>query len=277
MPKINIEPSFPKVKQIKILGIVFLMLTAVLGIYYNLIVLFSSALWPNIGLGVSLTALGLIFGLVGFLNEDWRRWMGYFATMALIGAVAARPMVTSIVTTDLGTVGIAVFWAFSFFLFYEFLDAYQRFTDIARMAVERGLPTVNINQVIGNFRSRGVLFAVIFMVAAFLLLSFVTVGLGAAIGVGLSLENYDVFGQAMTIVVVFTLWAIANVFLFMYLERKTDVEQVAYSREQIRAMVKEGAAPPPPTGPTGPTFRPPPPPPLPTGPRGPAPGIAPRR
>jgi len=56
----------------------------------------------------------------------------------------------------------------------------------------------------------------------------------------------------MAIVVVFTLWAVANVFLFMYLEKKTEVEQVAYSREQIRAMVSHGAAPPPPAGPTGP-------------------------
>jgi len=51
------------------------------------------------------------------------------------------------------------------------LDAYQRFTDIARMAVERGLPTVNIDQVISNFRSRGFAFAGLFLVITGLLLS----------------------------------------------------------------------------------------------------------
>jgi len=274
IPRIDIEPSFPKVKQIKLLGIVFLMLAGILGLYYNLILLIGSASLLNLGLGAGLTALGIVFGLIAFMNEDWRRWMGYFSTMALVGAVASRPMLTSVVTTAPSDVFIAAFWAFSFFLFYEFLDAYQRFTDIARMAVERGLPTVNINQVIGNFRSRGTLFAVVFMVVAGVLLSVGTVLLGGAIGISTSLENNDVFGQAMAIVVVFTLWAVLNVFLFMYLERKTEVEQVAYSREQIRAMVKEGGAPPPPAGPSGPAFPPPPPPPLPSGPRGPTPGVA---
>jgi hypothetical protein len=281
IPRIDIEPSFPKVKQIKLLGILFLMATGGLGIYFNLVALFSSASLLNIILCGSLTGVGILFGLIAFMNEDWRRWMGYFSTMALIGAVASRPIVTPIDTTVPVAVVSAALWALCFFLYYEFLDAYQRFTDIARMAVERGLPTVNINQVIGNFRSRGIVFALGFMGIAWGLLSPGTALLGGAIGIGNSLENYEVFGQAMTIVVVFTLWAVLNVFLFMYLERKVDVEQVAYSREQIRAMVTSGAAPPPPTGPAGPSFPPPPPPPpprpLPSGPRGPTPGIAQRR
>jgi len=273
VPRIDIEPSFPKVKQIKIFGLIFLFLTALYGIYFNLIVNFGSASILNLALCGAFTGAGILFGLIAFFNEDWRRWMGYFSTMALVGAVAARPIVTSITTTGLQEVFIAAIWAFALFMFYELLDAYQRFTDIARMAVERGLPTVNIDQVISNFRSRSFAFAGLFLFITGLLLSLGTVALGALIGIGTSLENYEVFGQAMAIVVVFTLWAVANVFLFMYLEKKTEVEQVAYSREQIRAMVSHGAAPPPPAGPTGPAApRAPPPPPMAPGPRGPASG-----
>jgi len=267
-PRLNIEGAYPKVTILKWLGIVWLLAAGVIGMLMNhLLVPMQNPPLLNIGLGIGLIGAGIGMGFIAFLNEDWRRWMGYLSAFAIIGGVAARPITTPLQTSDFGTVLPAAIFAFTFFMYYEFLDAYQRFTDVARMAVERNLKSFNLDQVVNHFLVWGMILAGVFLASAFLLLTVVTQLIGAGLGPVLSssLEMRTVLGQAMTILVVFTIIAAVLAFLFLFLERKTEVEQVAYSREQIKDMVAKGRAPQQ-SGPQGPAA--PGGPPVPPGPRG---------
>lgn len=256
-PRVNIEPNFPKVRNIKFLALVWLVLAGVLSLYVNLIQVSDYAEALNWGLGAGLTAAGMGLGVFAIFNEDWRRWMGYFSVFALIGGVAARPIVTPLVTSDIIYVLPGVLFAWALFAYYEYLDAYQRFTDVARMMVERNLQSFNVNQVIGNFLVRGGMLSAIFLVSALLIMTFVTQGFAAFFGQDLanSVEMQGIFGQALSILVIFTLVGAVWAFLFVFLDRETEVEQVAYSRAQISDMVERGSKPqegPGPSGPAGP-------------------------
>lgn len=269
--RLDITGTYPQVKIIRILGMVWLVLAGVLALVMNNRLGSDESSILNLGLGVGLIGAGMGMGILGFIKEDWRKLMGYFSAFAIIGGVAARPILAPIVTYDVVYVVPAVLFAFAFFLYMEYLDAYQRFTDVARMAVERALPNFNLAQVINNFLTRGLMLAVIFMLVALVLLSFATQGIAALMGqtVGNSVEMQSVFGQALVITIVFTLVGVIYVFLFMLLDRKTDVEQVAYSREQIKEMVVRGQNPTEPSGPSGPA--------VPGGPRGTSPGLVEQR
>ncbi len=254
-PRLEIEGTYPKVTVLKWLGLVWLMAAAVLAMVMNH--LFISMPDPpllNVGLGIGLIGAGIAMGVIAFLNEDWRRWMGYFSTFAIIGGIAARPIVTPLQTTDIVYMAPAVLFAFTFFMYYEFLDAYQRFTDVARMAVERNLKSFNLDQVINHFLVWGMILGGVFLFATLMLMTLVTQLIGAGFGrvLSSSVEMQTVLGQSMTILVVFTILAAVLAFLFLFLERKTEVEQVAYSREQIKGMVERGKAPQAPGGPQGP-------------------------
>jgi hypothetical protein len=254
-PRINIESTFPKVSTIKYIGIVWLLASVGLALAMNhLSVQGENVL--NLGLGIGLLGGGAAMGFIAFLNEDWRKWMGYFSAFAIIGGVAARPILTPLVTYDLAYVAPAALFAFTFFLYMEYLDAYQRFTDVGRMAVERNLQSFNLNQVINHFLTWGSILAAVFMASSLMILSFVTQGFSGAFGEELarSVEMQAVFGQAMVIAVIFTLVAVVFSFLFLFLDRRTEVQQVAYSREQIRDMVTQGAKPGAPSGPAGPAL-----------------------
>jgi hypothetical protein len=221
---------------------VWIILAGVLALWFNHIMLGADATTLNLALGYGLIGAGMGMGIFGFINEDWRKWMGYLSAFAFVGGIAARPLVAPLATHSIAYVIPGALFAFAFFLYLEFMDAYQRFTDVGRMAVERSLPNINLTQVINNFLSRGILLGAIFMGASLVLLTVVTETLAAAFGkdLGASVEMQAVFGQAAVITIVFTLVGVIYVFLFMILERKTDVEQVAYSREQIRDMVLKG-------------------------------------
>jgi hypothetical protein len=253
-PRINIESTFPKVSIIKYIGIMWLFAAFGLALTINhLLVKDENVL--NLGLGIGLLGGGVAMGLFVFFNEDWRKWMSYFSAFAIIGGVAARPILTPLVTYDIAYVAPAALFAFTFFLYMEYLDAYQRFTDVGRMAVERNLQSFNLNQVINHFLTWGSILAGVFMVSALLILSYVTQAFSGAFGQELarSVEMQAVFGQAMVIAVIFTLVAVVFSFLFLFLDRRTEVQQVAYSREQIRDMVAQGARPGAPSGPAGPS------------------------
>ena len=256
-PRINIEGTFPKVTMLKYVGIGWLMAAAAMAMVMNhFLVNVGSQGEPllNLVLGLGLLGAAILFGLIAFFNEDWRRWMSYFSTFAMIGGVAARPIVTPLVTYDFGTVLPAVIFAFAFFMYLEYLDAYQRFTDVARMAVERNLQSFNLNQVINHFLTWGAMLAAGFMVSALLILTIVTQLFAGAMGeeIQRSVEMQAVFGQALAITVIFTLVAVVLSFLFLFLDRRTEVKQVAYSREQIRDMVQKGGQPGAAGGPQGP-------------------------
>lgn len=253
-PKINIESTFPKVTLLKFIGIAFLMMAAVMAMVMNHFLMTAEPLL-NLGLGLGLLGAAILFGLIAFFNEDWRKWMSYLSTFALIGGVAARPIVTPLVTYDFGTVIPAALFAFAFFMYFEYLDAYQRFTDVGRMAVERNLSSFNLNQVINHFMTFGGMLAAVFMASAILIMTVITQLFAGAMGeeVARSVEMQAVFGQAMVITVIFTIVAVVLAFLFLFLDRRTEVEQVAYSREQIRDMVQKGGAPGQPAGPQGPS------------------------
>jgi hypothetical protein len=268
-PRINVEGTYPKITILKFIGIGFLMLAGVLAMVMNhLFVSAGDAGSPllNMGLGLGLLGVAIVLGLIAFFNEDWRRWMSYFSTFAMVGGIAARPIVTPLVTYDIVTVVPAALFAFAFFMYLEYLDAYQRFTDVGRMAVERNLQSFNLNQVINHFLTFGMVLAAVFMVSALVIMTFVTQAFAGAMGqeVARSIEMQSVFGQAMTITVIFTIVAVVLSFLFLFLDRRVEVEQVAYSREQIREMVEKGGQP---GGPQGPA------PGGPTGPRGASPGF----
>ncbi|HEX9710650.1 MAG TPA: hypothetical protein VGB42_11885 [Candidatus Thermoplasmatota archaeon] len=275
MPRINIEPTFPQVRNLKFLAMVWLILAGVLSLVFNLVQVAGDAQALNWALGAGLTGAGIAMGMFAIFNEDWRRWMGYFSVFALIGGVAARPIVTPLVTYDIVYVLPGALFAWALFAYYEYLDAYQRFTDVARMLVERNLQSFNVNQVIGNFLARGGMLSGIFLASALLILTFVTQGFAAVFGRDLaeSIEMQGVFGQALSITLIFTLVGAVWAFLFLFLERETEVEQVAYSRQQISEMVERGGQQPPaarggpggPAGPGGPMAG------------GPAPGIVERR
>jgi hypothetical protein len=97
-------------------------------------------------------------------------------------------------------------------------------------------------------------------VSALLIMTFVTQGFAGLFGQDLakSVEMQGIFGQALSILVIFTLVGAVWAFLFLFFERETEVEQVAYSRQQISEMVGKGgpdekAGPGPgPSGPAGP-------------------------
>jgi hypothetical protein len=261
VPRINIEPSFPMVRNIKFLAVVWLMLAGVLSIYVNLIALADDAGALNWALGAGLTGAGIGMGMFAIFNEDWRRWMGYFSVFALIGGVAARPLVTPLVTNDIVYVIPAALFAWALFAYFEYLDAYQRFTDVARMLVERNLQSFNVAQVVNNFLVRGGMLSGIFLAATLLMLTFVTQGFAALFGQELarSVEMQGVFGQGLTLLIIFTIVGAIWAFLFVFLERETEVEQVAYSRQQISEMVVKGGEGVPRPGPSGPSGPPGPP------------------
>ena len=254
MPKINIEPTYPQVKLIKFLGIVWLILTGVVSMMFNGFFLMADDTLYNVVVVFALNGAGIALGLVAFVKEDLRKWFGYISAFLIIGGLAARPAITPLTTSDVIYVLPAALFAWFFFLYYEYLDAYQRFTDVARMAVERSLMNFNLKQVIQNFLTRGLFLSFVFMAVALGILSLLTQLLGGALGPELaaSIEMQTVFGQAMAITIVFTLIAVLWTFLFVLLERRTEVEQVAYSREQIAGMVDHGSQPGGPSGPAGP-------------------------
>ncbi len=276
--RLNVDASFPKVTMLKWVGIGWLAASFGLALVMNhLFMAEEPALNLVLGFGLLGGAFGM--GIFAFLNEDWRKWMSYFSAFAMIGGIAARPIVTPLVTYDIVYVAPAALFAFFFFMYLEYLDAYQRFTDVARMALERNLQTFNVNQVINHFLVWGGILASVFMVGSLLMLTFVTQGLAGALGVDVqrSVEMQAVFGQAMAITVVFTLVAVVLTFLFTFLDRRTEVQQVAYSREQIREMVAQGGQPGQagPQGPQAPGGRGAPG--VPPAPRGSAPGFVERR
>ncbi len=254
-PRLNIEASFPRVRQIKFLGVVWLLVAGVLSLFVNLIQVTEYAEPMNWVLGAGLTGAGIAMGMVAIFNEDRRKWLGYFSVFALLGGVAARPIVTPLSTTDIIYVIPGVLFAWALFSYYEYLDAYQRFTDVARMSVERNLQSFNLNQVISNFLVRGGMLSAIFLVSALVILSFVTQGFAALFGPDLaqSVEMQGVFGQALSITIIFTFVGAIWAFLFLFLERETEVQQVAYSREQITDMVERGRPETRKGGPIGPT------------------------
>jgi hypothetical protein len=151
---VNVEQVFSEIFMVKILGVIFFQVAALLTFMPAIIEgVEIIEILPTIVLALT----GSLFGIIGFFVRSLRKWMIYLAPALLIAAVAARPLTSAVGSLDTIDIIFSLAFAVTWFLAVEYLHALTRFVEVGEMAIKRRLTNFNLSGVVKHFLGWGFL------------------------------------------------------------------------------------------------------------------------
>jgi hypothetical protein len=214
-PAINVATRYREIGTIRLMAMIFMLITAALSILSAPIIMSASTDSTGVMLslvGIGLTILAVVFGFIAIINQKNRRLNDISIIIALslmIAGVAARPAILTLGPTALDSTDFILAFLFAvFFLFFlEYTHGVRRFWEIGHMAIEKNLKDFDFGHVLRQYIVMGFVWFVVAIVLSL-----------AIVGVQLALENYlpAQLGQSAEMMSVYGL-AVAEGIVFVIL------------------------------------------------------------
>lgn len=260
-PIVNVSQRYPAISMIKVMAILFLLITCALNIIISIqeSAKFAVAQGPDGGraaaggllAAIGLTVVGMVLGFMSILRvfrgAGIRNIIGLVVTvlspMMIIFGAAARGPVISVGSMSTLELALSIVFAVFFLLYIEYLHASKRFTDIGEMAIRRNLKEFDFGHVVNHYIAFG--FAMLILV---LVIAMAVVGLQMLLTrsvfeqFGRSVEVNSVFGFAMAEAVFFGLLGIVLAVIFGGKEYVKSIKTAAsYSRKKLDELASRAA------------------------------------
>jgi len=247
-PIINVAAKYREIGTIRLMAMIFMLITAALSILSAPIISASETGAEAVLLsfvGIGLTIVAVVFGFIAIINQKNRR-LNDISTIAavsfMIAGVAARPAILSLGHMSLDSTDfiLAILFAIFFLFFLEYTHGVRRFWEIGHMAIEKDLKDFDFGHVLRQYIVMGFVW---FVVAILLTLGIVGVQLALQTylpaQLGQSAEMMSVYGLAVAEGIVFV---ILGLILSFILGRKDYAQSFRAGAASMRAPPKTETA-----------------------------------
>lgn len=221
-PTINVAVKYREIGTIRLMAMIFMIITAALSILSTPIIIAASTDSEGFLLsvvGILLTIVAVVFGFIAIINQKNRRLNDLSMVLSLslmIAGVAARPAVLSLGKIDFGGTDFILSFLFAvFFLFYlEYMHGVRRFWEIGQMAIEKNLRDFDFGHVLRQYMVMGFVWFIVAIVVMFVIVvAQLLMQLNLPPQLGKSAEMNSVYGLAVAEGMVFVIIGLVLTFI----------------------------------------------------------------
>ncbi|MEM2900777.1 MAG: hypothetical protein QXT63_08295, partial [Thermoplasmata archaeon] len=173
---------------------------------------------------VVFSVIGLVLGIMSLLNILGKNFSNIFTLASAIMLLAGAGSINIGVILNPASRGefwLSVVFAFTFFMYLEYIHGLNRYLEIGEMAIMRNLKDFDLNAVISRYISFGFVIALITMgLTALIMVSYVFFAAVTPAQFAESMELNSVYGVAMAEAVIFTFLGIALAIYFSLKPKK---------------------------------------------------------